>query len=274
MSNKKKNSKKPSSFKIYPIKKQMEFYTPPKQLISPFDELVNKGGGNLIVIGPPGSGKSIYINNLILSDQCFKDCFNGAMYCISPTIYDDLSSCYLRDAMDFIETDYSEALMKGIYDNIMGIPAKERGLSLCLFDDCLDNFKSHRDYISKVTAVVRHMKTICMFSLQRLKGIPSGLRANTTISVIYYIPSHKEYKQVEEFHSFFGGEKNFRKYYEEATSQRYGCLLCDFRNLRMYKHGANTSRPEMLWAKYDDNGNPWKPKNEAEEINKGEIKNI
>jgi len=271
---KKSNKAKPTEFKIYPIKKQEDFYKPEKELIAPFDELVNKGGGNMIVLGPPGSGKSIYINNLILSEQAFKGIFNGACYCISPTIYDDLSSCYLRDAMDFIETEYSEPLMKGIYDNIMCIPAKDRGLSLLLLDDCLDSFKSHRDYISKVTAVIRHMKTISIFSLQRLKGIPSGLRANTTISIIYYIPSHKEYKQVEEFHSFFGGEKNFREHYETATGQRYGCLVCDFRNLRLYKHGANTSRPELLWAKYDEDGNPWKPQNESQEINKGEIKNI
>tara|TARA_R110000824_G_scaffold46573_1_gene133623 strand:- start:2154 stop:2975 length:822 start_codon:yes stop_codon:yes gene_type:complete len=269
---KKNKLKKPTTFKILPIKKQEQFYRPPKQLIEPFDELINKGGGNLICIGPPGSGKSIYINNLILSDNAFKDCFNGAMYCISPTIYDDLSSCYLRDEMDFIETDYSEALMKGIYDNIMSIPTKDRGLSLCLFDDCLDNFKSHRDYISKVTAVVRHMKTICMFSLQRLKGIPSGLRANTTISVIFYIPSHKEFKQIQEFHSFFGGEKNFLEHYTNATNTRYGCLICDFRNLRMYKHGGNTNRPELLWAKYNSDGTEWTPSKETDELNKGAIK--
>ena len=270
----KSSKQKPTEFKIFPIKKMEEFYKPPKELIAPFDELVNKGGGNLIVLGPPGSGKSIYINNLILSDQAFNGIFNGGMYCISPTIYDDLSSCYLRDAMDFVETEYSEALMKGIYDNIMGIPSKERGLSLILLDDCLDSFKSHRDFISKVTAVIRHMKTISIFSLQRLKGIPSGLRANTTLSVIYYIPSHKEFKQIQEFHSFFGGEKNFLEHYTTATNQRYGCLVCDFRNLRLYKHGANTSKPELLWAKYGEDGNPWKPQNETDELNKGEIKNI
>jgi hypothetical protein len=249
----------PNKFKIYPIKKQDDFIKVPKELPPPFNECVNKGGGNIIILGPPGSGKSVYLNNLILSEECFKDCFDGATYCISPTINHDLSSCYLKDAMDFIETEYSEELMRGIYNNIMSVPKDERGLSLILLDDCLDQFKSHRDYISKVTATIRHMQSIAIFSLQRLKGIPSGLRANTTVSVIYYIPSHKEYKQVEEFHSFFGGEQNFAEHYNSATSIKYGCLVCDFRNLRLYAHGANRAKPELLWAKYNDDGTAWNP---------------
>ena len=253
---KKKSTKAPKKFTIYPIRQQEDYYVPPKVLIAPFDELVNKGGGNLLLIGPPSSGKSVYANNLILSEEAFKDCFN-MMYCISPCINDDLSSCYLKDAMDFVETEYSEELMKGIYDNIMSVPVKERKLSLVFLDDCLDSFKAHRDFISKVTATIRHMKTVCIFSLQKLFGVPTGPRANVTLSVIYYIPSHKEYKQVEQFHSFFGGEANFRVHYEEATKIRYGCLLCDFRNLRLYKHGANTVKPEMLWAKYNDDGSEW-----------------
>ena len=101
------------------------------------------------------------------------------------------------------------------------------------------------------------MKTVCIFSLQKLFGVPAGLRANVTLSVIYYIPSHKEYKQVEQFHSFFGGEENFRIHYKEATKIRYGCLLCDFRNLRLYRHGANTVKPELVWAKYNEDGSEW-----------------
>ena len=258
-------------FTIYPIKKQNDFIKLKKELPKPFDELVNKGGGNCIILGPPGSGKSVYLNNMILSEECFKDCFDGAMYCVSPTINNDDSSCYLKDAMDFIEEDYSDELLKGIYNNIMGIPKQERGLSLVLFDDCLDSFKSHRSYVSKFSSVIRHLQTIAIFSLQRLKGIPSGLRANTTISVIYYIPSSKEYKQIEEFHSFFGGEKNFREHYETATNIKYGCLVCDFRNLSLYAHGANRSSPELLWRKYGDDGQKWTPPN-ADTINNEKIK--
>ncbi len=81
----------------------------------------------------------------------------------------------------------------------------------------------------------------------------------------------KEYKQIEEFHSFFGGEENFREHYETATSIKYGCLVCDFRNLSLYAHGANRSSPELLWRKYDDNGNAWTPPN-ADTINNDKIK--
>jgi len=79
----KKPKKPPKKFTIYPIRQQDDYYVPPKQLIAPFDELVNKGGGNLLLIGPPSSGKSVYANDLILSEEAFKDCFE-MMYCMSP----------------------------------------------------------------------------------------------------------------------------------------------------------------------------------------------
>jgi len=262
---------KKGRFTIYPIKKQEDFQKPPKELPAPYDECLNKGGGNIIILGPPGSGKSIYANNLILSEECFKDCFDGVMYCISPTIKNDLSSCYLEDAMDFVEEDYSDELLEGIKNNIMSIPKDERGTKLVLIDDCLDRLNRHRSYVSKFSSIIRHLKTVAIFSLQRLKGIPSGLRANTTVSVIYYIPSHKEYKQIEEFHSFFGGEQNFREHYEKATGIKYGCLVCDFRNLKLYRHGADTTKPELMWSKYNDDGSAWTPPS-ADTLSGKEIK--
>ncbi len=268
-----KNSDKGNAkFKIYPPKKQIDFYKPPKRLIAPFDEMVNKGGGNMIVLGPPGSGKSVYLLNVLMNDQCMKDIFDGGTYCISPTINDDLSTgAFFKSYFDFIDDEYTEDLLKGISRNIQSVPAEERSLSLVLLDDCLDTFKGHRDYVAKFSSIIRHLKTIAIFSLQRLKGIPAGLRANTTISVIFYIPSSKEYKAVEEYHSFFGGEQNFRKCYDEATKVKYSCLLCDFRNMRMYKHGGNTSKPELIWAKYNDDGSPWTGDTNGE-LNPGEEK--
>jgi len=257
---------KSNQFKIYPIKQQVQFYKPDRDLIEPFNSLTEKGGGVVLVIGPPGSGKSVYVNNLILSDQALKDLFHGGTYGISPTINDDVSSVYLKDYLDFIEDEYSEPLMRGIVKNIQSVPVDDRHLSLILLDDCLDAFKGHRDYISKATAICRHLKTIFIFSLQRLKGVPAGMRANTTIAIIYYIPSDKELKSVTEYCSFLGGEKNFLEKYKEATAVRYGCLLCDFRGFKMYKHGADLERPELIWSMYDNMEN--KP-----ELNKGLIKN-
>ena len=39
---KKQLKKPPKKFTIYPIRQQDDYYVPPKQLIPPFDELVNQ----------------------------------------------------------------------------------------------------------------------------------------------------------------------------------------------------------------------------------------
>ena len=260
---------KPKGFKIHPIKQQMEYYKPPRELPEPFNQLTDKGGGVCLVLGPPGSGKSVYVNNLILSDECMRDIFHGGTYGISPTINDDLSSVYLKEYLDFIEDEYSEPLMKGIVKNIQSCPPEDRHLSLILLDDCLDAFKGHRDYIGKATSICRHLKTIFIFSLQRLKGVPASMRANTTLAVIYYIPSDKELKAVAEYCSFLGGERNFLEKYKQATSVRYGCLLCDFRGFKMYRHGADLNQPELIWQMYLDSG---EAANGKLDLNPGQIK--
>ena len=259
-----------SKFKIFPIKQQIEHYKPDRELPEPFNQLTEKGGGVCLVLGPPGSGKSVYVNNMILSDQCLKDLFHGGTYGISPTINDDLSSVYLKDYLDFIEDEYSEELMRGIVKNIQSVPAKDRHLSLVLLDDCLDAFKGHKDYISKCTAICRHLKTIFIFSLQRLKGVPSGMRANTTLAIIYYIPSDKELKAVAEYCSFLGGERNFLKYYHMATSVRYRALICDFRGFKIWQHGAGMDKPELLWRMYNDDGSA--ATDPSKDLNPGIIK--
>ena len=39
--------------------------------------------------------------------------------------------------------------------------------------------------------------------------------------------------------------------------------------MRMYKHGGTTTRPELIWAKYNDDGSPW---NGDIQLNPGEEK--
>ena len=52
-----------------------------------------------------------------------------------------------------------------------------------------------------------------------------------------------------------GGEENFLRAYEEATSAKYGFLLSDFRSMKMYKWGAELTEPIEVYSRYDENGN-------------------
>ena len=58
-----------------------------------------------------------------------------------------------------------------------------------------------------------------------------------------------------------GGEEAFRKMYEEATMEKYGFLLCDWRDMKAYKWGGTTDEPIELWSRYNEKG----------ELNKGKI---
>ena len=52
-----------------------------------------------------------------------------------------------------------------------------------------------------------------------------------------------------------GGEENFLRHYNDATSKKYGFLWSDFRNMKMYKWGADLPEPIEVWSMFDENGN-------------------
>jgi len=52
-----------------------------------------------------------------------------------------------------------------------------------------------------------------------------------------------------------GGEDLWTQMYEEATAKKYGFLLNDFRDMKVYKWGGDLTEPIEIWSKYDENGN-------------------
>jgi hypothetical protein len=245
--------KEAPDYKIYGVKKREEFMKIDRELPRPLETMIEKNGACCAIFAPPGSGKSNFLSNLLLRDDFFKDLFD-MLYVISPTINADITSEYLKEYADFVETEYSEELMMGIYGNIMAVPKKDRGLSCILLDDCLGQIKIN-SCMNKLTSQVRHMKSILIYSLQALKGLPPTIRSNISHSIIFYQPSSKQYNDLEELHSFFGGEENFRRCYTESTSVKYGFMLCDWRDLKIYKWGAELDAPEEIWSKFDEAGN-------------------
>ena len=201
------------------------------------------------------TSNSNFISNLLLRDDFFKDLFTGGLYIVSPTILNDLTSAHLRDYADFIETDYSEGLAEGLFHMLMDIPTDEKALNCLLFDDCLGSFKQ-QSIQNKIVSTCRHNRSLVIYSLQAIKGgLPSNIRANMSHTVIFYQPSAKQLADVVELHSLMGGEENFLRCYNEATSVKYGFLLNDFRDMKVYAWGGEEKEPRLLWSRYDDNGN-------------------
>ena len=250
-----KEQKDKPDYKIYGVRKMDDFAPIERDLPRPLETMIEKGGGVLALFAPPGSGKSNFISNLLLRDDFFKDLFEGGLYIISPTILNDLTSAHLRDYADFTETQYSEELVGGIFQMLMDTPNEDKALSCLLLDDCLGSIKMN-SICNRVASTCRHNRQLVIFSLQAIKnGLPSSIRSNISHTITFYQPSSKQLADVVELHSMMGGEENFLNCYNEATSEKYGFLLSDFRDMKLYKWGGQTTEPELVWSRYDEAGN-------------------
>ena len=268
--------KKNRDYRIYGVKKTTEYLKLKKEVPRPIETMIEKGGGVLMISAPPGSGKSNFLVNLFLRETLLKDEFEGGLYLISPTAKSDLSSEALVDYCDFVETEMSEELLEGIYSNIMSVPKEDRLLSCVIMDDCMgSNAMKQHTILNKMISSCRHLKTLFVFSTQAVKSINPNLRSCLSHSIVFYQPSTKQLNDVIELHSFMGGEDEFYKNYRTATDKKYGFLLNDFRDLKSYAWGSDLNEPELLWTRYDENGEIVKKddkKDGMDMVNKGEIK--
>ncbi len=269
---KNEKAKKKNDFSIYAVKKKTDFLKINKELPRPLQTMAERGGGCLQIYSPPGSGKSNFLVNLFLRETLFKDVFEGGVYLISPTAESDLTSEALRDYADFVETECTEELLEGIYRNIMSVPKEDRLLTAIILDDCMGSSvgKQH-SILQKMISANRHMKTLFVLSTQSVKSINPNIRSCCSHSLIFYQPSQKQMADLTELHSFFGGEAEFQKNYETATTPKYGFMLNDWRDLKSYAWGSTLTEPQLLWSRYDEETGEVKP-TEADEPNKGMIK--
>ena len=268
-----KDEKKPvQDYRIYGVKKTTDFIKPDRELPRPLETMIERGGGCLGIFSPPGSGKSNFLTNLILREEFFKDLFDGGLYFISPTIHSDLTAERMIDYCDFTSDEMTEELLEGIYKNIMSVPKEDRNLSCIVFDDCLGSRAMRQHTIlNKMISSCRHMKTLFIFSLQAIKGLTPNLRSCLSHTISFYQPSNKQFMDLVELHSFFGGEEEFIKNYKESCTPKYGFMLNDWRDLKTYAWGAELGEPKMLWSRYAENGNITEKKDATEEINKGQL---
>ena len=249
-----KEQKIKKDYKIYGVRREEELNKLEKELPEPLENLLNKGGGCLMMAAPPGSGKTNFLVNLFFNENLMKDVFKGGTYFISPTAYNDLTAKTMVDNFDLVSADYSEELVKGIHDMIMEVDKEDREYSTLVLDDVLGLLRINT-FVNNWASRVRHLRNLLVLSTQACKSIPPTCRSNISATCIFYQPSSKQLNDLAEMHSMMGGEEMFLKCYEEATSAKYGFLWCDFRAMVMYKWGADLSEPIKLYSRYDENGN-------------------
>ena len=246
--------KEQRDFKIYGVRKEEDFINIERDLPEPFKPLFEKNGAAIALFGGMGSGKGNLLSNWLLREDFMKGLFDGGLYFISPTAENDLTNVHLVREADMVETEYSDSLMEGIYNNIMNQDSEDRGLSCIVLDDCLGSIKQH-SIMNKITSTVRHMKTLLIYSLQACKGLPPTVRSNISMTVVFYTPSAKQMEDLIQLHSHLGGEENWKQCYEYSTAKKYQFMVNCFKTMRIFAWGGELSEPELIYSMYDEAGN-------------------
>jgi len=253
--NKGKFKEEKTDFKIYPVRKEEEFINIDRELPEPFKPLFEKNGAAICIVGGMGSGKGNLMSNWFLRPEMMGGMFNGGFYFISPTAHNDLTNVHMVREADMVETQYSDPLMEGIYDNIMSVPTEDRELSLIILDDVLGAIKQH-SAMNRITSTVRHMKSLLVYSLQSIKsaGLPPAIRSNISMTVLFYTSSTKQLNDMIDMHSALGGEDNWLQCYNDATGKKYQFMMNCFKTMRIFKWGGELTEPVLLYSMYNDNG--------------------
>ena len=252
------DAKAKKDYKIYPPRKEEDFVKIDRELHPFYQSMFDKNGAVLNISAPPGSGKTSFISNLLGRDEYFKDLFEGGIYVCSPTIHNDIGAGVIRAVADHMEDEFTEEYARNIFNILSGgeddfSDDEGNGLSCLLFDDCMGSFKQ-TTFVGRICSMCRHLKSLIIFSNQRVVGIPANIRANISHSVTYNQPSQKEFAKLVELHSAFGGEQNFIDMYNDACNVRYGALLCDFRNMKAYKQIPDSGEIIEVYSRYNDDG--------------------
>jgi len=253
-----KKEHKKVDYKIYPPRKEQDFVKIDRDLHPFYASMFSKNGSCLLIAAPPGSGKTSYISNLLGREEYFKGLFDNGVFVCSPTINNDIGGGVIKAVADHIEDEYTETYARNMFKMLSGgddvdSDDEGNGLSCLLFDDCMGAFKMNT-FVGRLCSMCRHLKSLIIFSNQRVVGVPSNIRANISHTVVYNQPSKKELERIIELHSCFGGEDTFLRLYNHACSVRYGALMCDFRDMNVYKQEPDTGEIIQLFKKYNDDG--------------------
>jgi hypothetical protein len=215
---------------------------PPKEKSKPLNPLLPQPPSLLLMISPIRTGKSTIISNLLLNSNFYGQDFFDKVVCISPTIYNDKTSRFLRKAFD-CHDEYSDALIQGIiqeqegYDN----PEDRPDVALVL-DDIIGQIRREA-YLNHLASRFRHYNIkLLLMSSQNYRQVSPIIRSNCTHMIIGSpFPNNKELGKIaEEIGDQFGGADNFLRIYHTATPEKYDFLYLDL-----------TKNPPEAWHKFD-----------------------
>lgn len=215
---------------------------PPLEKTKPLNPILPQPPSLLLMISPIRTGKSTIISNLLLNSQFYGPDFFDEVFCISPTIYNDKTSRFLRKAFS-CHDEYSDDLVQGIIKSQEGFDNPEDRPEIALvLDDIIGQIR-RESYLNHLASRFRHYNIkLLLMSSQNYRSVSPIIRSNCTHMIIGSpFPNNKELGKVaEEIGDQFGGADNFLKIYHTATPEKYDFLYLDL-----------TANPPIAYHNFD-----------------------
>ena len=206
---------------------------PPKEKIKPLHPHLPQPPALMLMISPIRTGKSTIISNLLLNSHFYGQDYFDEVMCISPTIYNDKTSRFLKKAFDCYD-GYDDKIItdliakqEGYADNM-----EERPEVAVVLDDILGTIRREAN-VNHLASRFRHYGIrLLLMSSQNYRSVSPVIRSNATNMIIGSpFPNMKELGKIaEEIGDQFGGADNFLKIYYTATPEKYDFLYLDLQS--------------------------------------------
>jgi hypothetical protein len=216
---------------------------PPKEKIKPLHPHLPQPPALLLMVSPIRTGKSTIINNMLLNSEFYGQDFFDEVMCISPTIYNDKTSRFLKKAFDCYD-EYDDSIIDGLIKKQEGFedPADRPDVAIIL-DDIIGVVRREAR-INHLASRFRHYNIkFLLISSQNYRKVSPIIRSNCTNMIIGSpFPNMKELGKIaEEIGDQFSGADNFLKIYYAATPNKYDFLYLDLQ-----------SNPPLAYRNFDE----------------------
>jgi len=201
--------------------KILKVVDPPVVKIKPLDPRLPAPPSCVLLVMPTKSGKSTIISNLLLNKNFYGQDYFDQVKIISNTINNDQTSRFLKKAFD-CEDHYDDSM---IYDLVKSQDQYgDDKPSVCLvLDDCLGDKTTA---LNNISSRYRHSNIqLLIISTQLFRKTSPTIRANANWVLVGRLQNESELDKLsEEYSSMYGGDKNFRELYKQATKKKYNFM--------------------------------------------------